>query len=300
MVLVMSRNDDMTGPFPIPIIFGIQRSGTSLLRAMLDSHPDLAVPYETHFWQRFLKIAGDTRGERASRQKFLNSITKVFTWDDFGLDREEFSRQLLTVEPFTLAAGVRVFYNSYAARFSKPRCGDKTPSYMNIFPDISLILPEARFIHLIRDGRDVAVSLRDLWFGPGNDIEKQAMHWKANILQARHFGEQTEKYMELPYENLVNDPKGSLEKVCEFIDLPYDEAMETYYVSVSSRMSEINDWKDGRRTTTREEIHSIHTELQSPPHTGRIGRWKEELSPKDRGIYENIAGNLLRELGYEL
>ena len=73
------------------------------------------------------------------------------------------------LQPFSADAGLRAFYAPYAERFSKKIVGDKTPLYILHMSRIQRCLPEARFIHLIRDGRDVALSYRGLWFGPGNE-----------------------------------------------------------------------------------------------------------------------------------
>src|SRR5881394_462023 len=146
---------------PASFVVGVARSGTTLLRLMLDAHPDLAIPHETHFLPAVLALAGD-----ADRDELFRRVTEFETWPDLGLDAHDYRRAIEGVEPFDLATGVRVFYRLYAARFGKVRWGDKTPPYLGHLAAIERLLPEARFVHLIRDGRDVAVSLEPLWFAP--------------------------------------------------------------------------------------------------------------------------------------
>ena len=101
---------------------------------------------------------------------------------------------------------------------------------------ISRTLPEVRFIHMIRDGRDVALSIRGLWFAPGDDMASIARRWMNNIRRTRRLGEHCRHYIEVRYESLVEDPKPELRRVCEFIELPYDEGMERYFEGSRERL----------------------------------------------------------------
>src|SRR5262249_29178295 len=145
---------------PVPFIVGAARSGTTLLRLMLDAHPDLAIPAETNFIPRIIK---ETQESTNPREQFYHSLVSLEYWDDFALDRETLRERLATIRPFDVADGVRCFFEIYAERQGKPRWGDKTPMYLRHMTVIQDVLPEARFIHLIRDGRDVALSNKALW-----------------------------------------------------------------------------------------------------------------------------------------
>ena len=122
---------------------------------MLDTHPEMAIPSETGFLALFphFKSKGD-----ALRQEFFRSITNfppdATAWQDFQITKETFWEKLLEIEPFAIGDGYRSFYQLYASRFAKPRWGDKTPSYCHHMQNIEEVLPEAHFIHIIRDGRD--------------------------------------------------------------------------------------------------------------------------------------------------
>ena len=188
----------------MPVIVGSPRSGTTLLRFMLDAHPQLAIPPETGFLAAALKFKD--RGDKL-RQKLFHTITnfpsEVPTRPDFELSRESIWSSLIQIEPFNVAEGYRAFYRLYAARFDKPRWSDKTPHYCFELDTIRHVLPEARFIHLIRDGRDVALSLRKMWFSPGWEIETQAAYWQGCVQAARKAGTGHYDYLEVRYEELV-------------------------------------------------------------------------------------------------
>src|SRR5712671_6403604 len=103
--------------FPAPFVVGVSRSGTTLLRLMLDSHPDLAIPFETHFVHK-LATLGD---EPVSRERFLVIATASASWPNLGLDAAALSQALDAVEPFSVTAGLRSFYQLSARRAGKAR-----------------------------------------------------------------------------------------------------------------------------------------------------------------------------------
>src|SRR3990167_7570563 len=140
-------------PLPMPVIVGAPRSGTTLLRLMLDAHPDLAIPPETGFVVAASALDASTSDLRA---RFLDTVTafppQAPNWEDFGLAREALAEAVQALEPFTVADGLRAFYRLYAQRLGKPRWGEKTPDYSLHIDAIAALLPEARFVHLILAG----------------------------------------------------------------------------------------------------------------------------------------------------
>jgi hypothetical protein len=291
--------------YPImPFVIGAPRSGTTLLRLMLDAHPELSIPPETGFvsilkqHENISDIDLDT---------FFQYVTHFPAnspnWDDFVIERQVFRRQLESLNPFTVADGFRTFYRLYAARFGKSRWGDKTPTYFRYMNEIAETLPEARFVHIIRDGRDVALSLRDLWFSPGRDMETLAEHWKAAIHQSRAWGEGHKlQYLEIFYEDLIVQPESTLRTVCNFIELPFAPEILTYHQSAPERLKEqTTRFKvDGTVLATQEQRLSIHRLTLVQPDESRIGVWKREMSDEERARYEAIGGDLLKQLGYEV
>ena len=284
----------------MPVIVGAPRSGTTLLRFMLDAHPLLAIPPETGF----LALADRFGSGGGSRRRFFETVTRyppdAPAWNDFGIPLEAFEAALDRVEPFSAADGYRALYRLYAARFGKPRWGDKTPLHALHLPVIAACLPEARFVHLIRDGRDVALSLRQTWFSPGTSMEAQAVHWVQFVSAARRDGPKTGRYLEIRYEDLVRNPRRALEAICAFVELPYADDMLEYHRGVRLRLEEHGDRArvDGTLVVSREERLRQQAMTMRPPSPARTGVWRIEMTPGERQQFESVGGELLEELGY--
>jgi hypothetical protein len=282
---------------PVPFVVGLGRSGTTLLRLMLDAHPQMAVPPETGFIPR---VAG-LEGERL-RNRFFRVMTRQPAWPDYGIPAEVFREALRKIEDFTVAEGVRCFYETYAARRGKVRYGDKTPPYRTHMPLIDSLLPEARFVHLIRDGRDVALSRRGLWFEGGESIAEIARVWLEEVESARSGGRSVRHYLEVRYEDLVVAPESELRRICDFVELHFESAMLRYHEGAAARLSEIGDRvaRDGTVRSTREQRLATLESSMRPPDAGLAGRWKQDMAEEDRAEFVRVAGELLRELGYEV
>jgi Sulfotransferase family len=285
---------------PMPVIVGAPRSGTTLLRFMLDAHPLLAIPPETGFLMQSQYIQGEGDVARDALFGLITGFPEAGpTWDDFGLSKEELRLELELVEPFGVAHGIRAFYRLYARQQNKPRYGDKTPLYCEHIDAIRASLPEARFIHIIRDGRDTALSLRPLWFAPGKDITSLANQWQRLVRKARSTA--GEDYLEIRYERLLTDTERVLREICSFIELPFDSAMLRYYEGAPERLKQHVTRVDaaGEVVVTHEQRVRQDKLLMEPPQRERIFRWKEEMTRAEQAEFEAAAGDLLQELGYE-
>ena len=190
------RQEKPEGP-PIPFVVGMNRSGTTLLRMMLDAHPDLTIPPETHFVPDLIKAA---RQDDATPESALEAMKSAREWGDFGFSDEEMLGRLRALPKIKPGPAVRTFYAAYTEEQGKPRWGEKTPTYVQKMKLIQRAIPEARFVHVIRDGRDVALSVldrtvRELTAG---DV---ARRWHKKITKAREDAPQLRHYMELRYED---------------------------------------------------------------------------------------------------
>jgi len=277
----------------MPFVVGTGRCGSTLLRLMLDSHPDLAIPDEAIFMPELVHAALRDAGTEA----LVKVITSHHSWPSFGLDAREVQARAMSAGDAPLFAALRAFYDCYANRFSKGRVGDKTivnTQYVGLLA----ALPEARFIHLIRDGRDVAVSMRGLWFGMDN-LADAASYWATTILNIRASVDSA-RCLELRYEDLVAEPELALRKVCKFIELPWNAQMLNYHSRAAERLAESPDgiaW-DGKRIPAN-QVKSAHALANQPVTKARVGAWKRTLSAAEVVVFELIAGPLLTALGYE-
>ncbi|KQC09759.1 MAG: hypothetical protein APR62_13395 [Smithella sp. SDB] len=278
---------------PKPFIVGVSRSGTTLLRLMFDAHPDMTIPPETHFIRRL--------NLQCERKDFFSIVTSEVTWADFHIDKTDFKQALSRIKPFSVTEGLRCFYRLYAQKHGKKYVGDKTPVYSQSMITIQRMLPEARFIHLIRDGRDVALSQKGLWFGPGDNIDAAAEFWVSRIQLAREQAPLLKYYMEVKFEELILDPTNILINVCNFLEIPFSEQMLSYYINAKERLNELEDHYHAGRSLLikKEDLLSLFKLTEKSPDRNRVFCWKNQMPETDQISYEKIAGRLLADLGYE-
>jgi hypothetical protein len=283
----------------MPVVVGVGRSGTTLLRLMLDAHPELCMPGETGF---LLPVFDAFRaGVQLDAARFADVVTSFHTWPDLAMDPATFTAAVHRLDPFSVSAGTREFYRRYAAARGKARWGDKTPVYGQFVPELLGVLPEAHVVHIIRDGRDVALSLRATWFAPAEDMTSLARHWAGQIRTTRRQVEGRHCYTEVRYEDLLVEPANTLRRICTAIDLDYDPAMLTYHRQAVSRLSELRDrlLPDGVTLISRQRRLANHRFTSMPPDPARAGRWRAEMSSAEQDAFAAEAGDLLGDLGYD-
>ncbi len=263
-------------------VVGCPRSGTTLLRNLLNSHPSLAIPWESHFITRLYRAAGNP-GSPAEAVRLARVILSSWWIARWGLDLHP--KAFADCESF--AALVDRLFSTWAHAKDRPRWGDKTPQYALDVPALLEIFPRAKVLHIIRDGRDVALSWVPKNFGPGN-VVSAAREWKRLVLAARGAARclPGSSVLELRYESLLAEPETTMRSVCDFIGEPYHPA-----VCVPTL-----DFPPIRR-----RIFGTRTVGQS--HQPRIvdgnsERWRSRLSVRDRERFEYLAGDLLDTLGY--
>lgn len=267
-------------------VVGCPRSGTTLLRFMLASHSRLWIPDETGFLP-FLGVPPDRPLEgRELRRAALRAAALNRDWRD-AVER------VLEVErgsTATLGELVDGLYRFRMEGSGARRWGDKTPLYVLHLPALAAIFPEAQFLHVIRDGRDVAVSISRTW---GRTLAGRLYldeicaleRWAEAVGRGRSAGAALgpERYLEVRYEALVERSASCLGGVCSFLGEDLEPAM-----------------LEPERLARELGASGVHAEVRSSVSTARVGRWRRELSPFGRVAAERIAGPLLSELGYGL
>jgi len=284
---------------PAPFVVGVGRSGTTLLRLMLDAHPELTIPPETGFIPDLIEAA---KADGATPESVLGAVTSHRKWGDFPMSEAELLERWASLDRLRPRGAVRAFYELYAEHQGKPRWGDKTPGYTMHMGPIANTLPEARFVHVIRDGRAVALSrMRTLALRP-KEISKVAQRWQKRLRKARKKGRRLDHYLELRYEELVRDPEPILRQVCEFIELDWDPALLDYHRRSEERLAELDRdipaW-EGKLPRSAESRMALHQQTTKPLDPARIDRWRTELSEEEIETFEREAGDLLAELGYQ-
>ena len=190
----------------------------------------------------------------------------------------------------TTGEAIAAVFEAYAAEHGKPRWGDKTPLYMQYLPLLERLFPDARFVHLVRDGRDAALSFLSVpagimteGWGHPRDAAGFACQWATEVRAARALGARVgpARYLEVRYEALVADPEAELRRICAFAGS-----------STTRRCSTTSAQTDSARKEHQQR-------LNEPPRVG-VRNWRTEMSPADVAAFEAVAGDLLHELGYEV
>lgn len=274
---------------PAPFIVGCARSGTTLLRLVLDAHPDLAIPDETHF---IPKLTQQCRDSDDPRREFFETFPVSPGYARLQLDNGLFFDSVSRINPFDLGSAIRATYQLYSKKFGKSRWGEKTPSYSSHMSLIQGLLPEARFIHIIRDGRDVALSIKDFPRLPRSHVEAAAW-WKQRIEQARGQVDLLHNYLEIRFEDLVLQMEPTVRQVCDFLELSWDPRMLTYYQTSEERLHL-------QPVGVSEPRRRAHALTARPPQGDRVGVWRREMEQADLASFDAIAGDTLKEFGYSL
>ncbi len=268
---------------PPLFVLGVRRSGTTLLRVMLDRSSTLAVPDESYFVPQ---LATRHRGP-IDRAAFLDDLRRVRRLLDLGITAEDVAPRLH--DGMTPGTAIAAVFETVAAAQGKERWGDKTPLYMQYLGVLERLFPDALYVHLVRDGRDAALSylavppgiMTEPWGHP-RDASGFACLWRTEVRGARALGRRLGpgRYHELRYEDLVAHPGEALEQLCSFAGLPYEETMLGYPGSV-----DLSGKPHQRR-------------LAQPPTPG-VRDWRTDMAEDDVRAFDSIAGDLLRELGYD-
>jgi hypothetical protein len=270
-----------------PFVVARGRSGTTLVRAILDAHPALAIPGESHFPIWFaMRARRYGTGDRFDRDRFVADLEGHWAFRRWDVPPPAVREAYEASRPDTLPDALRLAYATYARHHGKERYGDKTPSFVIHIDRLARLFPEARFVHVIRDGRDVALSYLDTDFGSTSVVEA-AIDWDRYVRRGRASGARLGpgRYHELRYEQLVADPERVARDLCGFLGLTFDPEMLRYF----ERAETLH-----RSLSHREH----HRNLYLPPTSG-LRDWRRQMAPHDVEVFEAIAGPLLNELGYE-
>jgi hypothetical protein len=279
--------DPATAP-PVFVV-GCGRSGTTLLRLMLDAHPELAIPGETHFlitlWDQRSRFESNGRLDAEALVRRAMSSHQFRYWET---PEDAVLRRVAALPPdAAFADAIGCMYMAYADEHGKRRWGDKTPQYVRSMPLLSDIFQGSRFVHVIRDGRDVALSYLSLRWGPPN-VWRAAQIWRQDVSAGRRAGAAlgSGRYHEVRYERLVAEPEATLREVCSFLGLAFDAAMLEYHRAGDERLASRPD-------------RASHHGSSTMPVTQGLRDWRTQMPAGQVRAFESVAGPLLMELGYE-
>jgi hypothetical protein len=271
-------------------ILGNRRSGTTLLRLLLTCHKDIVVPPEGGFiWTLGWKYDCIEEIGRIDATNLVNDLFGLNNTQDWELDRKSLLHRLEELVPCGYPLLIDAVYREYAEkRFpGKSRWGDKTTGYLDFLPQLDRYFPAAQYIHIVRDGRSVVSSFKNV---PhlSSHIEDASLEWVRGIRRVARFRQAVnpDRFIQIKYEDLVSSPERQLRELCEFLGEPYDEDMLSF-------------WKLNRRDRLEPERHLGWKYLTLEKiTTSRVSSWQEELSEEELGIFSLFARKEMIGLGY--
>jgi Sulfotransferase family len=277
---------------PCVFIVGCPRSGTTLLRRIVSAHPQMVITPEAHWIPLWFEQRRGLTPDGLVTPELVSELLAHDKFALFGLGRETLMSLAGSGQPISYASFVTSIFDLYGEARGKKAVGNKTPDSARRIGTLHTLWPEARFVHLIRDGRDVALSLMN-WPSvrtkkPGtfptwkdDPVSTAALWWELNVRRGREAGEALgpELYRELRYESLVAHPEQECAALCEFLGLAYDEAMLNYHEAFRA---------EGGQEVVRDR----------QPITSGLRNWRTQMPANNVEHFEAAVGILLDELGY--
>lgn len=290
-----------SGEAPIFIV-GNPRTGSTLLRLMLTMHQSIVIPPESGFlvwWYDKYKDwkPSDNNDERLSSYlKDLFTSKKIETWNISRSGLENYLKKAAPKNYSELSSCVYKYFGTcFNAGFKI--WGDKNNWYLDHIDKIKDIFPNAFFIHIVRDGRDVACSYKELYkkrlkekYAPNlpNKINDIARQWSRNLdtIQKSLRKIKRSKLVEVRYEDLVESPEVTLKQLCKKLKVRFDPAMFKHH-ELNKKIHLVPKQYMGWKEDTYKKVN-----------TTSVGRYKKELTVKERETFERIAEKQLRNYGY--
>lgn len=283
----------------VPIfIIGNPRSGTSLLRLVLHSHSQICIPPESHF---FLWLEEKyEHWEMNLLEPYLDDLFQSTKFETWNISREELRASILKNQPESYAQLNSLVYFSFNKNNSKSIrfWGDKNKLWKDKLHAIVKHYPKAKFIHLIRDGRDVACSFKEIAakklqtkYAPKlpTEISAIAIRWKENVNYIEQFLSELpkEQSISMQYEALLQNMPEEISKVANFLGIEVESQMFEYY----------NQSKD---SIEPEAFFQWKEKLQSPPDLDNISKFRQQLTTEEIALFNQIAESELKRYNYLL
>lgn len=281
-------------------ILGRPRSGTTLLRTLLDAHPEIKVPPEYPVLLNLYRQFGKCRRYTPEVKKKFSEAFKErlaspnWQYSFLGIDEEELSRNLQALPEHSLFKDVFcLFYVHYSSVFPHTEplraIGDKNPIFATFAWRLHQIFPDARFIFLIRDYRDNFLSVRKFAF-EAPIVALQAYRWKYVARLAVRFQHRyPTQTLLIRYEDLANEPEKILRQILQFLGLDWNAQMLDYY-----KYAEIVTEK-----YDKELLELFHKNLGKPVNRDAIGQWKHFLRQNEIKVADFVVGSWAERMGYQ-
>lgn len=269
---------------------GAPRSGTSLLRAILDEHTHLAVAHESRFLP---KLARNPSWVHDRAGTFQLHLFVAYLYDppigyhrtqQWGAEPHETFDYLRALGTTNIGDAVAGFYQLLARKQGKKVAGEKSPGYARFLREIVALLPDALVIHLVRDPRSVALSLKEQTFGPPSG-PRSASIWREHVRSAEAVRTmRPQHHLTIQYEALIDSPVQVTSQVCEFLGVEIQSAIVYSF------------WQRKQKLDTAHSGQAYHENVYHPIHKN-LRTW--ELAHRDElRLIEAVASQWIGKMGY--
>ena len=272
------------------VVYGMPRSGTTLIAQVLNAHPELLVPDETDFMVPAAHVFRLVADEDAGRELLADLIASTDRFDaTLGrwLTREQV-RDAVTRVSYRFDLVVASLYDALAEVANVTEAGDKSPNDLpqsEVLGQAGFFTERIRAVHLVRDPRDVMVSMARLGWLNGIDVSYARLWRNANLSLHQRLADHPDRYLLIRYEDVVADPGGTFERVTEFLGVPFDPAM----VSEEARFSQFPEHKGMAQ----------HASTFRPIGGDSVGGYAELFDRSTLAEVDALAGDALATFGYQ-
>ena len=280
---------------PFLFVVGCPRSGTTLLTRILDAHPEIAMMHVEQHWipRFFLKRIG-VNADGTVSPELIEELFQNPKFMKIDFDQEEVRALLDGMEKITYADFVRRLFDLYGSAQKKVLVGEKTPGNALHVPVLHSLWPSSKIIHLIRDGRDVCLSV--LSWKKRDQIGKRfrlwreipvlgvAFWWRRHVLSAMEAGASLAPnlYSEIRYENIVQHAEEVCQELCSILGVDYSPRMPRFHEG----KTKLENGRDAK-----------HSWIGITPG---LRDWRKDMKPEDVLLFETAAGDILENLGYQI
>jgi hypothetical protein len=280
---------------PIFFIVGRERSGTTLLRTLFDAHPNVSIPVEFHFiWQMYNKYHRHKTWTIQQLEKFYNELIRLPRFHLLTIDKEKLHHDLISLigetDYSTICKVVLANYISFFDKNDLLMLGDKCPVYAVYIKQILSVFPEAHVLHLTRDYRDNVLSMLrvNIESHVFSSLVSRWKYYNSKVNDAKKVF--PDSFMTIRYEDFVSDPAVYLEKICNFMGLPYNQDVLQFYEKKEDYLK-----KYPRRIFET----GVHSNLFKPITADNIYGWRKKMPSSQVKLADSIIGASAEFWGYQ-
>lgn len=272
------------------LMIGTQRSGSNLMRLMLNQIPTIEAPHPPHILQRLMPLMSSYKdlSDASTFAQLVDDVCQLVElnpvpWEGVVLDRQDIANRCTQN---SLVAVFSAVYDVLAETRDAETWCCKSLSNVHYVPEIDEYLPKAKYLYLYRDGRDVAVSFKKAVVGQKH-FYHIAQDWakaqRAALKMRQKFDES--QFFSISYESLTGSPEESLKALCKFLEVEYSPSMMSFHES-----------SEAKNTASSS---SLWDNVTKPIMNQNTKKFLKQASEEEVRIFELVAGDVLDALGYE-